>query len=687
MSKLKAKGGNFEGKGINQGINQGINFLGKVLTANLDKGINLNQPPNDDIYLSKKEAESLLGVSWIAIFKAVKRGKYKAIPVYGNGGLQYRIALSSLPSSAQVEWLRSHFPVEIPPEFLNRASEEFKREYARLITNVSKEDDIYMVETGGEIDKAEIRAYCVKQYLLNPCYKTVEELAQRFNIHPGTIYRWVNKAKESAKKQRYIEIESIKIPVRLPRTQVPEDVILASINIILGHQKIRIKQAYEYVLEQGYNISYSQYTRILNNMQPPIDKLIKYHRSGRVACLLDETPKIIRSWTKLPVMHTIVGDQHYLDFYFYSDELDDVVKITLYVWLDCTSRYIVSAVPALGNYTQWHVQASLVEACRIHIPNEIYTDWGKQENAKAMDELIQRLSQGSIHIGDFDKFKERYPDSKISRKRSTPFVPPVKPIEAGFRRFTEFLNQMGLPGYFKRDMSDPFRNKQIQDELKSLIKKRSLLSVEAGMEAIVKAVEKYNNTEMKTEEGKVFVPSELLWSGLEGRRVVYSDEDLAMLFYPRLIRKVRNASVVVTVSGKKVIFTAPELAWLTGEEVMILLNPFPPHEGSMILMQKGDDWEYLCRATPWIGYGVHPHDQERLSQAMEIKYRYLKQFVEALRKIHQHRPASIQKIGEISKITKDVKKQGEIVLLPLVRKEKDKNWDALGRLAEIYGYK
>jgi len=365
-----------------------------------------------------------------------------------------------------------------------------------------------------------------------------------------------------------------------------------------------------------------------------------------------------------------------------------------YIWADCSSRYFCSAVPVVGgNYTQWHVQASLIEAFRIHTPDEVYTDMGKQENAKATNELIERLSSGRIVVGGYDDFLDRYPDAKIGRRHSTPSVPPVKPIESMIRRFTEALNQRGIQGYAKRDMKDPFRNKEIQDRLKKDARRGGLLTVEAGIEAIVNTISSLNTSEMKTEEGKVFVPSQFLWNGLSGRRVVWSDEDLAMLFYPRFIRKVRNASVHISIASKKIVFTAKELGWVRDEdEVMVLVNPFPPHEGSMIFTKKGEDWRYLCHAEVWIGYGVHPQDQETLQRAMEIKYGYLKQFTQAMREIHKHKPDEevIRKIGIVTQVRREVKEvKGEVKMLPEVKRREDirkKNWDALGKLAERLGY-
>lgn len=672
-----------------KGANLGANFLGKVRTENqvfLHKGANFL----DDIFLTKKEVAVLLGVTERAVQKACKAGKYRTILVNGNGGMQYRVALSSLPPHAQIKWLRENLEQakSLSIDIVKRLDPSARQALAELIAKEEIDPKEYHMVEAEEVEEFNKKSYAVKQYLLNPCYRTAEALAKELGVHPATIYRWVQDAKEG-EHRAVLTIDDTPVRIKLPRTKLPEDVLLESLNIILAHPKARISQGYKYICEKGFSeISYSQYTRLLKQMEPPFEKILKYHRSGRIAALLSDTPKIIRAWTKLPVMHTIVGDQHYMDYYFYSEELEDIVRVTLYIWMDCSSRYIVSCVPAIGNYTQWHVQASLIEAFRIHTPDEIYTDWGKQENAKATEELIARLGSGHIHIGSFDDFIDKYPDSKISRKHSTPGVPPVKPIESGIRRLTEFLNQKGLTGYMKRDMQDPFRAKQIQEKLKEDMRSGRLISVEEGLEILKDAIFEANTTEIKTEEGKSFVPSQFFWQDLKGRRVVWSDYDLAMLLYPRFQRKVSNASIKITLSGKKIVLTAKELTWVRdGERVTVCLNPFPPHD-AIVLRQKGEEWEYFCTAQAWIGYAVDPRDQERLQRAMEIKYSYLRQFVLALREIHEYKPAEqeapVQRIAEVSHLSRKLKHE----ILPEIKKTDyhNKNWQALGELARKLGY-
>jgi hypothetical protein len=61
-----------------------------------------------DIWLVVKEAYNLLGISQQAMAKRIKAQKYTTKMVAGNGGKQYRIALSSLPKEAQNKYHAEH---------------------------------------------------------------------------------------------------------------------------------------------------------------------------------------------------------------------------------------------------------------------------------------------------------------------------------------------------------------------------------------------------------------------------------------------------------------------------------------------------------------------------------------------------------------------------------------------------
>jgi DNA transposition AAA+ family ATPase len=85
-----------------EGSNQASNHDDEVRT--FDKSSKNNHLQENDVWLSMREGSNLLGVSEAAIRKVIKKGKYRAKWVDGNGGRQYRIALSSLPIEAQRKW-------------------------------------------------------------------------------------------------------------------------------------------------------------------------------------------------------------------------------------------------------------------------------------------------------------------------------------------------------------------------------------------------------------------------------------------------------------------------------------------------------------------------------------------------------------------------------------------------------
>jgi hypothetical protein len=56
------------------------------------------------IWISVKQAVSILNISDRAVRKNCSTGKYTTMPIDGNGGKQYNILLSSLPIQAQTKY-------------------------------------------------------------------------------------------------------------------------------------------------------------------------------------------------------------------------------------------------------------------------------------------------------------------------------------------------------------------------------------------------------------------------------------------------------------------------------------------------------------------------------------------------------------------------------------------------------
>jgi hypothetical protein len=194
----------------------------------------------------------------------------------------------------------------------------------------------------------------------------------------------------------------------------------------------------------------------------------------------------------------------------------------------------------------------------------------------------------------------------------------------------------------KKDPNDPFANKRVMDELTMLKRKRALPSIDETMQEIARALDTHNTSLTKTEEGKNFIPAEVFWQGLSSQGVVrFCDHgkwsDLDLIFLPEAVRTVRNGSITVTVGQKKVIYTAYELAELSGKKIKALYDPFPPFERAIILKEKegeDDDWEFCCLAESWSGHGIDPRDQDALSAAMKVKKGYEKRFRQIINSLH-----------------------------------------------------
>jgi hypothetical protein len=123
----------FELKGSNQGSN-----LDKMVTTQ-KKPNKINNFTKQEVWLTAKEGSNLLGISWAAVKKSCKKGKYITKKVQGNGGIQYRILLSSLPAKAQVKYWKNRLSEEGLLEEPSLEDDKDDLEHANYIRSQSPE--------------------------------------------------------------------------------------------------------------------------------------------------------------------------------------------------------------------------------------------------------------------------------------------------------------------------------------------------------------------------------------------------------------------------------------------------------------------------------------------------------------------------------------------------------------------
>ncbi len=140
-----------------------------------------------EIWLERKEVEKLLGISQPAISKAIRKGKFVVKEAYGKGGTRYLIALSSLPAEAQIRWIKENKDKARALSGVVKALHpEARQAFARIIAEGEEQREEYYMVGGRNVDK---KAYAVKEYLLDPRYKTAERLAEELGVNPSTIYQ------------------------------------------------------------------------------------------------------------------------------------------------------------------------------------------------------------------------------------------------------------------------------------------------------------------------------------------------------------------------------------------------------------------------------------------------------------------------------------------------------------------
>ena len=474
------------------------------------------------------------------------------------------------------------------------------------------------------------QARIVRRYLDgNRSRIEAEALAIEAGVNLSTVYRWIAEARNQGKDcTRIAEIDAL---VRFPRSSVPVSDLSAAVGWLLSDPRRTIQDAHTRLCETGSQIGYVQFTRLLKNMDPPLDLLRRYRDSGSVPLRLTQTPKILRRWSALPAGHTYIGDQHLLDYQCVLPETGEIINLQLYLWMDASTTYWTGLAASYGPYTQYTVGLSLLDGCRLHVPTALLNDNGKQERSAYIDRMWGRLS------GVVDLSGSTGAEGDDNRHYTTPHLPPVKPIEAQMAVLTRYLNQEELNGYRKRD-PDPFRNAQRQAALEKAKKSGTLPTVDELLAALVRVMERHNTTSARSEvDGTTYIPAERFWSELGDRRIVLPDADLKALFYPRFERKVRNACVRVRIGNQVHEFTHPDLSQIGSQEsVQVLLNPLPPHDGGLALRQDGRGiWQPFCPLEPWQGRGIAPYaEREELADLMRQKQGALNRFRDAIKSLH-----------------------------------------------------
>lgn len=422
------------------------------------------------------------------------------------------------------------------------------------------------------------------------------------HVSVPTIYRWLTERKKGK-----VVSDRAPISVALSFSSGPLEVAVKSrtfapqaleygLSLLTNNPRMDVKHAYlETAAEaekQGWEIgSLASFYRKWNEIPEPVRMLT---RGGRRGLELGVKPPIYRDYSKLKVYEILVGDQHIFD---HTVLLDSGVPIRpqMFAWADFRSRYFSGVWPVLGNYDQYAVGFALREACRWGIPESLYTDWGRPERSQYVARIRRQLD-GHAVLKEAD-FPGLGPE--LEHHKAKPRNAQAKPIESWFYHAVEDpMKQMGLPGYSRQDKKDEQVNEEIQRRLREEIKGGKLLRAQEFFEIFARCLEDWHHHTMTEER---IVPEECFLEGIQRPLTRIDDTTLDFLFWPAVVRQVRNSQVEITLPAfGKCRWYAPELSAYCGrgkgKKVEVRFNPY---DKSVVHCLDLESHKLICIAEDW----------------------------------------------------------------------------------------
>lgn len=456
--------------------------------------------------------------------------------------------------------------------------------------------------------------------------RIAREQAALHGVSHQTIRRWTDEVASWRVRPRVPAVSLLETSIPLPQAKAfDQEAVAAGIAGYAANLKAGRRRAYEALCQtaqdRGWRIGdYTSFTRLLAKVPPAV---WDYIRKGETGFELGVTPKIVRAWLSTPAYTVLCGDQNLPDYELVEPATGEILTPELYLWMDCTSRAWTGVWPAYGHYSRYTVGAALREACRIAIPDEIFTDWGKPELSHYTGQIVAGL-KGFCACGDWDSFGTRYgsmsaladaADGPTHRKTTRVGIPWQKPIENQMNVLRRGLLDREIPG-FRQRQAGAWENDTLQDALKRARVGGKLWTVEQFWEAIRDLAEAHNRTACRVRETEhPIIPAEVLARSLQGQsRTVFDDLTLDLIFLPRVTRAVNQSLVRVKVApGDLRHYYAPELSRVRkAERVQVNYDPFDPEAAAIITHPDGS---YLCQAEPWTVQ--QPGDADGLSDKIQ----------------------------------------------------------------------
>ncbi|MDE5937202.1 MAG: Mu transposase C-terminal domain-containing protein [Ruminococcus sp.] len=457
----------------------------------------------NDIFLIEDRVSKLLSIKLNSVQQNVYRGKYetKVIQGIGRGGKQHLIALSSLPEDAQERYYREEEEQEVdrmPDMEYMKSSTQEQREEAEWKLGVirkfwcSDRNAVAFSEKYNEENDKKITArklgYWVSQYNENG----ILGLIDRRGGH--------NKGKCS----------------------IPDEVWDIFYSLYMTTQKRSVRLCYDKVKNKYPDIpSVDVFEKRVQKI-PELVR-IRYHEGKKA--LDDKMPYMIRDKSEMVSNQIWCTDHHKADV-FVKNNMGKVFRSWITVFTDIRSTKIMGCIVREAEPDTTLVLKCPREGIKAHgIPNEIYTDNGKDYLSKEIDVNNENSVLNILGIG---------------KVVANPYHGQAKPVERFFRTLKERFGKL-FYSYAGNDAKK--RPKHMKKTNKKLAQDEEIPSFEFYQEQLMNYIHEYNCTPHSGigMDGKT--PDEVYYDNLVCKPQKIDEDVLRILCGRTRVRRVNNNGI------------------------------------------------------------------------------------------------------------------------------------------------
>lgn len=433
--------------------------------------------------ISANELSRLTGISKQAILKEAHVQNWNHEVIVQNGGKTKQFSIPSIPSKYQVAVVKN--VEDISTLDLTKLSPDANLAALRKSSPIEETPSSLNLKPPNPVafedhflDKKIILKEQIVQEALSvpPGYKKrhwADYIAHKFGINRATVYRLIKKFKEDGPAG----LAHTKRNKGEPKAWTPE-----ALNFLIGlalkkeHRKISKKALYKILKDKAHQMGWNigTYKNACWWLKKYITPQLLALQNGGSRELDNTLPPILRTFSDLPPLEDLCGDQRRYDLWVIDEETREVFRPEVYMWQDLRTRIIYGA--AIGKkYDSGLMLLGLrIGAKFFGLFKNLYTDNGKPELSFQIENLIKEIN--GRHI------KANFYNAKAKPIEPTGYI-----IECILR--DKFL----LPGYVKSLRDSKERQGVDEKEIKRLAESGKLTTWREFVIAFYNAIAYYNN--------------------------------------------------------------------------------------------------------------------------------------------------------------------------------------------------